>query len=86
MNPEERSLLERTYKMVEENNVILKSIRRTGRIGTAVKVFYWVVIIGLSIGSLYFIQPYVDALKGVGGDSGISPTNSYVENIQNLLK
>jgi hypothetical protein len=86
MNPEERSLLERTYKMVEENNTILRSIRRTGRIGIAIKVFYWVIIIGISIGAFYFIQPYIDAVKNIGVDNRDgSSTSSYAENFQSMF-
>lgn len=91
MNPEERSLLERTYKMAEENNEILKSIRRYTRFGTAIKIFYWVIIIGLSVGSIYFIQPLINALSGeLGGskpvDTGeVSPLQSYTENVRDLL-
>ena len=67
MNPEERSLLERTYKLTEENNKILISIRRSSRLSMVVKVLYWIVIIGLSFGAYYFIQPYINMLTGLSG-------------------
>lgn len=94
MSPEERSLLERVYKMTEENNQILHSIRRTARLGVIMRVLYWVVIIGLSVGALYFIQPYVNFMTsalGVGDNKAESKTNvgltqSYIENLQDLLK
>ncbi len=92
MNPEERSLLERTYKMTEENNEILKSLRRTSRLGVAMKLFYWVVIIGTTLGAFYFIRPYMDFLAnglGVASDAGttdVSLVNSKAENIQSLLE
>jgi hypothetical protein len=94
MSPEERSLLERTYKMVEENNNILLSIRRNARIGTAMKFIYWAVIIGLSFGAYYFIQPYIEILSGTllgGGNiektvNGIGNIQSTVSQIQDLLK
>jgi hypothetical protein len=65
MTPEERSLLERTYKIVEENNAILRGIRRANRWGIAVKVFYWVVIIGVTFGAFYFLQPYIESVLGL---------------------
>lgn len=87
MNPEERSLLQRTYELVEENNKILTTLRRASRVGIAIKVFYWVVIIGLSLGSFYFIQPYIDAIKNPEGiNTNVSPTNSYIDNIKSLLE
>ncbi len=93
MSPEEKSLLERTYKLSQENNAILLSIRRANRIGTAVKIFYWVVIIGLSVGAFYFIQPYIDFMTGAfnkGGNSGgtanTSESQQMISNLQDLLK
>jgi hypothetical protein len=68
MTPEERSLLERTYKLAEENNSILRSIRRSNRLSTAMRVLYWVVILALSFGAYYFIQPYVETLMSAYGD------------------
>ncbi len=65
MSPEEKSLLERTYKMTEENNIILKSIRRSARVGTVMRILYWIVILGLSYGAYYFIQPYLQNVMGM---------------------
>ncbi len=64
MTPEERSLLERTYKLVEENNNILRSIRRATRFSMAFRILYWVVIIVVSFGAYYFIQPYIETMLG----------------------
>jgi len=93
MNPEERSLLERTYKMTEENNEILKSLRRTSRLGIVMKVFYWVVIVGTTLGAFYFIRPYIDFLaNGLGvnmdntGGANVSLTNTKLDNIQAVLE
>lgn len=86
MSPEERSLLERTYKMVEENNTILLSIRRNARIGTAMKFIYWAVIIGLSFGVYYFIQPIIQAFSGgLLGNGNIERTTSDIGNIQSTV-
>lgn len=90
MSPEEKSLLERTYKMAEENNAILRSIRRTARIGTVMKVLYWVVIIGLSVGAFYFLQPYLEFMKstlGLGENkTQTSSQEDLVRQLQDLLK
>lgn len=96
MSPEERSLLERTYRLVEENNEILVKLRRASRISMAVKAIYWIVIIGLSVGAFYFIQPYVEFITngfGFGGDSNTSAAadnktaaQNYIDSFQDLLK
>lgn len=91
MTPEEKSLLERTYKLAEENNGILVGIRRSARIANAMRIIYWVVIIGLSIGAYYAIQPYIDfmlksfnSLSGLTGN--IDAANAAVQSLQSLLK
>ncbi|MEK7646403.1 MAG: hypothetical protein AAB381_01780 [Patescibacteria group bacterium] len=77
MTPEERSLLERTHKLAEENNALLRSMRRMSRISGALRILYWVVILGVGFGTFYVIQPYVESLLTVFGDiqaaSGQSP-------------
>jgi hypothetical protein len=77
MTPEEKSLLERTYKLGVENNEILRKMRRANRFALAFRAAYWVIVIGLAIGALYFLQPYVDAVMGTYQDLfGISPKNA----------
>ena len=75
MNSEERELLERTLKISEENNRILKGMRRASRLGTAFRIFYWLVIIGLGFGTYYFIEPYVKQFNSV-----YSQFNSTIKN------
>ena len=69
MTPEEKSLLERAVKLGEENNSILKSMRRAARISTILHVFYWLVIIALSVGSYfaiqYFVEPFIKMMPSV---------------------
>ena len=83
MTPEEKSLLERTYKLAEENNEILRKMRRISRYGTIFKVVYWVVILGLSFGAYYFIQPYVESVSGLYGQ--VQGNVNSVENIKNAF-
>ena len=52
--------MEKTYEIEKENNRILKGLRNTNRWATVFRVFYWIIIIGVSVGAFYFIQPYVD--------------------------
>jgi hypothetical protein len=84
MNPEERSLLERTYKLSEENNELLKSIRLSNRISLAMRIVYWVVILGFSFGAVYFIKPYVEFLSGAVGINGTSNTEGIVDTLKVL--
>jgi len=60
MDPEARELLNRSVALAEDNNKILHSIRRGMRISRFMSILYWVLIIGISVGAFYFLQPYVD--------------------------
>jgi hypothetical protein len=91
MTPEEKSLLERTYKLAEENNGILRGIRRTNRISALMRGVYWIVIIGLSVGAYYAIQPYVSFLTSElgqlqGGLGALNNATSAAQSFKDLLK
>ena len=88
MTPEERSLLERTHKLAEENNKILHSLRRANRFATVMTIGYWVVIIGVSFGAYYVIQPYIESIFTLYGkiQSDATTTHSTITSLQSLLK
>jgi len=88
MTDEEKFLLERTAKLVEENNVILRRMRRANRWGIAFRIFYWVVIIGISVGALYFLQPYIDSTRELinGAKETITGVNTSVNQAQAALE
>ncbi|MGC9605742.1 MAG: hypothetical protein ABSF56_03260 [Minisyncoccia bacterium] len=75
MTPEERSMLERACQLSEENNKILRGIRRSNRFTSILHVLYWIVIIVVSFGAYYYVQPYLMTLSAlldkVGGLPGI---------------
>lgn len=45
------------------NSRDLKMLKRSRRIANIMTAVYWLFIIGLSLGALYFLQPYVDTAK-----------------------
>ena len=65
MDSEEKRLLEQTSALVKENNKILLSMERRARIGTALRIFYWLVIIAVSVGAYTLIEPYVGELGSI---------------------
>ena len=67
MTPEERQILIQTHRMVEENNTLLRKMRRAALWGRIWHIIYWGIIIALSLGAYYFIQPYVEQVQGVYG-------------------
>ena len=62
MDPESQKLLEDTHRLAEENNDMLRSLKRSMRLARIMSVIYWVFIIGSAVGAYYLIQPYLDSL------------------------
>lgn len=62
MSPEERKLLEELVVLTRDNQQILKELRRAARwrrVGWWTK---WVIIIILSLGAYYYIEPWLKQL------------------------
>ncbi len=86
MTPEEKSLLEQVRKLSEENNKILRGIRRSNRVSSIFHIFYWIVILAVSFGSYYFIEPYVKLLPNVIGavQGDVSSANAAMQQLKAL--
>lgn len=67
MQPEEKEILKKTLQLAEENNKMLHSIRRSMVWGRIMRIIYWVIIIGASIGVYYYIEPYLNTAIGAYG-------------------
>ena len=65
MYGDEKKTLERLTELVEDNNRILHRLQRAKRWGTFLHSLYWLIALLLAAGSYYYIQPYVESLKGV---------------------
>ena len=60
MNPEEKVLLERTLKLSEENNRILKKLQRSARWAILWGFIKFILIVGPLIAGYIFLEPYLD--------------------------
>ena len=80
MTPEERALLQRIARDVEENNEMLRAIRNAQKWATIWRAIYWTVIIGSAIGAYWIIQPYIDQLLGVysGAQSNLDTVKEFL--------
>ena len=65
MDLPEKKLLEETAALAKENNRLLKKMRRAAIWGRVMHLLYWVLIIGVSLGLFYFLQPYIDQVKAL---------------------
>jgi len=81
-------LLQKTYKLVQESNTELHKMRRAQKIKMFFNVLYWLVLIGVSVGAFYYLQPFVKSLLGTvsGLQSGIESLGGLDEQVQGGLK
>lgn len=84
MTPEERQLLIQTNRLVEENHAMLRKMRRAAFWGRAWHLLYWLIIIGISVGAYYYIQPYIDQLLNLYG-GGVTGDVEAVQNVAGQL-
>jgi uncharacterized membrane protein len=76
-----KEMLEKILALTEENNKILRKMRRAVLWGRIVSFLYWAVIIGLSIGAYVYVQPYLESMLKVFGTG-----KEAIANIENLSK
>ena len=60
MDPHERRMLERALRLAEENNELLHKLHRAELFRRWVRIAYWAIILIISLGTYYFIQPYIE--------------------------
>lgn len=60
MDPDLRQKIIELHELTKENNQILRSLRRAQRWANIMRFIYWILIIGISIGAYYYIQPYLE--------------------------
>jgi len=81
MDPESKKLLENIYSLEYENNKMLRSMKRSMVWGQIMSVVYWLIIIGVSIGAFYFLQPYINKMLNLynsvsGVEQKLNPDNN----------
>ena len=74
MDPESKKLLEETLSLEQENNKILHKVRNVQKWATFWSAFRIIVIIGIALGSFYFLEPYID--KVINLYNSVSGTKS----------
>jgi len=96
-----KELLQKNLETSEESLKILRKMHRANILGRFFWILKWAVIIGLSFGVYYYIEPYLQAImnnlsiisSGVNevrnASDSISPNNispDLLDKIKNLLK
>ena len=57
--------------LVKENHRMTKNLYQRARMATIVVFIKWFVIIGITLGSFYYIQPLINNLVGIYGGTGL---------------
>jgi len=65
MDLEDKKIIRENLELARENQSMLKKMRRGQFIGNVARIFYWVIIVGVSFGAYYFVQPYIDMYKNL---------------------
>ncbi len=81
--------IQRILELSENNNKLLRSIKRAIWVGRVTHIIYWVILIGASIGAFWFLKPYISQLNEVYGGlkNGVNSVNNLnTEGINTLLK
>ena len=78
MDDELRALLKRNLAVSEETNGLLKKMYSAQKWGRIFRVFYWLIIIGLSLGVFYYLQGPLEQL--IGTYQGL------IEGVENVQK
>ncbi|KKR79780.1 MAG: hypothetical protein UU24_C0002G0016 [Candidatus Nomurabacteria bacterium GW2011_GWA2_40_9] len=72
MDPESKKLLEETHELVEENNEMLRKIRSVQKKQAFFQIVHWVFVIGVAIGTLYFLEPYITQFQSFIKEAGVT--------------
>ena len=80
MDTEDKKKLNRALEISEENNTMLKALVRSMRWARLFKIVYWGILIAISVGAFYYLQPYVDKASSAYStfQQGVNRINTYL--------
>lgn len=81
-------LLEKILSLNEENNLLLKKIRRQQKWTNVFRVIYWILIVSTVFGLYYFLQPTINSILSQFGDvkDTIEKISHNAENLPDVSK
>ncbi len=65
MDPELDKRLRNIEYSLKENRELLRKIRRVQRNAGLFRLFYWLIIIGITFGAFYYLQPYIKQVQSI---------------------
>lgn len=78
-------MLKANLEIAKDSNRILRKMERAQRNATIARVIYWILILGITIGAFYYIQPYINKFTALvpGLDKALS--NLDFSKLNNLI-
>ncbi len=80
-------------KLTQENNAILVKVYRKQKMAIVYKAIYWFIILSVTFGGFYFIQPYLGsvlnyygAVTAESGAGSILKSNSGLPDVSSIQK
>ncbi len=75
--------IDELFELTKENNKLLRKMRSSQKWASITRLLYWIVIIGVSIGAYYYVEPYLKQIINVYSQ-GVT-TLDKVQNFSNSL-
>jgi monomeric isocitrate dehydrogenase len=78
--------------MMEDNQRMVRSLYSKAKWATVLSVFKWILIIGVTVGSFYYIQPFIEkfmvAFDSISGNSttGLSSIFKNLDFVKKAVK
>jgi len=90
VTPEQEKQLKEALELARDNNSILKKMRRSLFWNRVFKLVYLVIILGVTFGAYYFVQPYLEGVLGtyqslLGGAEQVNQAGSSLPDIGKLI-
>ena len=86
MDLESKKLLEATYELAQQNNVMLKKVRGVQKRAFVMSLVKFLIFVGITLGAYYYIEPYLKQVLGIYSNlSGIGAEGSFNTNSESIL-
>lgn len=71
--------IDEIFELTKENNKLLHKLRSSQKWASITRLLYWLVIIGISIGAYYYVEPYLQKIM-----NAYSQSMSTLDKVQNF--
>ena len=86
MDPESKKLLENTYELTKENNIILHKVRSIQKWQAFWSTLRIIILICVTLGAAYYLEPYMAKLLTIFNQISTTGQVIDVSSLQNVLK